>query len=627
MAVQKDKKWTVESGQYNGPGTQVEEDGITFSFVTEQCEKVELLIYQGMTDKLLASVPMELQPWRGTVRCKKVSGLKPEQITYNYLVDGKEVVDPAARVVLGRPVFGDPKVPGPHQVRGSFIKKGFDWKDDRLLSIPYEDVTAYYLHVRGFTKNRRSGVSHKGTFRGIIEKIPYLTDLGVNQLILMPAYEFNEIMREEAPKAGPFRNMAPNGQDPEAVPAEDKWKLNYWGYTTSNYYAPKCSYSAGSKPDVEFKEMVRALHQAGIEVIMEFAFPDDYGLGFIERCLSWWAVEYHVDGFSMLTRTDYIQALARYPLLKRIKLMGPFFDISGKDRLAFPQRFLADYNDGFKTDCRKMLKGDEGMLGGFVDRMKANDDQKAVMNYITGHDGFTLMDLVSYDSKHNEENGEQNQDGPQTDYSWNCGVEGPTRKKAILALRLRQMKNAMSMLLLAQGTPVLLAGDEFGNSQKGNNNPYCIDSELTWVDWQHKSDKLGAELYEFTKQLIAFRKTHQVFHLNRRLTGSDEISCGYPDFSCHAEHAWYGDYTFQSRHIGLMYCRMDGQNREFVYIAYNFHWDPQSFALPYLPTGMNWKIVMDTSGGEIAGSGKETAEEQVRQVTVPGRCICVLEGR
>jgi len=229
-----------------------------------------------------------------------------------------------------------------------------------------------------------------------------------------------------------------------------------------------------------------------------------------------------------------------------------------------------------------------------------------------------MMDLVSYDKKHNDENGEFGQDGAESEYSWNCGVEGPTRKRQIRQLRLRQIKNAFAMLLLSKGTPMLLAGDEAGNSQGGNSNPYCLDSPVTWVDWG--SRKTSHEIFSFVKELIAFRKAHPI------LTGggsAQTVSCGYPAFSCHSERAWFAATDYQTRHAGLMYCGLENGEETFIYVACNFHWDPQSFALPYLPEGLAWHTVISTGQEEAAGSASADAEI-CREFTLPGRTIKVL---
>ena len=555
--------------------------------------EASVIVYEKGTDNVLATVPFEKSDYEGIVRSAVIEGFDPAQIEYNFLVGDEILQDEKAQLIRGRKPFGKRPAPAGEALRCGFAAADFDWGDDAPLRLPYADTVSYYLHVRGYTKHPRSGVVNKGTFSGIIEKIPHIKSLGVNQIILMPAYEFEETNEKDS-------------------------RINYWGYTKSWYFAPKAGYAAGDEPDVEFKTMIRSLHKEGIEVIMEFAFPDSSAMSFMEECLSWWVREYHVDGFLLTVCSAFSRMLAASPLLADVKLMTGYFDtdILPAPAKGFP-KVLADMNDGFKTDCRRLLKGDEDTLGAFAQRMRQNYKEKACINYIAGHDGFTLMDLVSYERKYNEDNGEHGRDGAAVEYSWNCGAEGPSRKGAVKKLRMRQMKNAMAMVFLAQGTPMLLAGDEFGNSQKGNNNPWCQDNEISWIDWGR--EQTNRELTDFIRLLAEIRKKHPVLHLDRPLTGQDTASCGFPDFSCHSSRAWVGAFEYQNRHIGLMYC-LCGDEEDYIYAAFNLHWDPQSFALPYLPDGVSWQVQADTSGT------LDLNENPERELTLPGRSVAILAG-
>lgn len=616
MAENKRQKITALEGSYHGLGAQVEKDGITFSVAVPSEEAVSLLLYYRGTEEIAQEIPFPDRGYLGVVRTIKVSGITPDQYEYNYRIGKKIVTDPAARLISASPVFGDRTPRREHQRRAGFVKQGFDWREDKNpLRIPYEDGILYHLHVRGFTKQKNSRVRHKGTFLGLQEKLPYLKELGINQVLLMPAYEFDEIIKDPIMEASVAEAEKQEGG-----------RLNYWGYVPGFYFAPKRAYCATNQPDVEFKTMVRTFHENGIEVFMEFAFPDPVDVEMAGNCLSWWVQEYHVDGFSLLMNSESASLLAGNPVLRKTKLLSGYFPterIYPEGRIN-PFRNLAECNDGFKIAARKLLKGDEDQLSGFVDRVRHNPKDSGTVNYITSHDGFTLMDLVSYDKKHNEANGEQGRDGADCEYSWNCGTEGPTKKRMITRLRQQQMKNAFAMLLLAQGTPMILAGDEFGNSQQGNNNPYCHDSELTWVDWSR--ERSGQELTAFVKELIKFRREHRILHMEKRLTGSDTLSCGYPDFSCHGSRAWYGAFEYQNRHVGLMYCGLYAASSEFVYVAYNFHWEPQTLALPNLPEGQGWCIKLDTADiKEEAGVKRDVSGcVEGREILLPARSVCVL---
>ena len=334
---------------------------------------------------------------------------------------------------------------------------------------------------------------------------------------------------------------------------------------------------------------------------------------------------------------DELSTLAQDPLLSHTKIMSEGFQLEEiyEERHIPNFRNLAEYNDGFMLDVRRFLKGDEGQLAPFAWRARRNPSEYAVINYMANHNGFTLLDAVSYDEKHNEANGEENHDGTDYNYSWNCGEEGPSRKKKTLALRARQLRNAFVLLLLSQGTPLIYGGDERGNSQSGNNNVYCQDNELSWVNW--KTGKAFGFLTDYVKGLIAFRRAHPVFHQKQELRMTDYLSCGHPDLSYHGKRAWLGDFENYSRSVGAFYggdyieANSGGKETDsFFYVAYNMHWIPHEFALPDLPGKGNWKIAIDTGLEGTAGiyeEGKEPLLSDQRTVTVPERTILVLTGR
>ena len=422
-------------------------------------------------------------------------------------------------------------------------------------------MIAYSLHVRGFTKHRSSKVPHKGTFQGVIEKIPYLKELGINQIQCMPVYEFDECAKE---------------------------KLNYWGYGPAYFFAPKESYAAGRSAVHELKDMVRACHSAGIEVVLEMPFASDTAPQTALECLRFYMMEYHIDGFVVNPYAVPWDMLSNDPFLKDIKLIR-------KD-------------DEFQNVMRRFLKGDENMVNDVIRELCRHSSADGKCNYITAQTGFTLWDLVSYDGKHNEANGENNADGPDYNFSWNCGAEGPSRKKAVLNLRKNQVKNALFLLLTAQGTPCLLAGDEFYNTQHGNNNVYCQDNETSWVDWSRlKSDD---SLFRFVKGLIAFRKKYPCLHRKEELQGLDRCACGMPDVSWHGEHAWRVQADVASRQLGVLYAGAD-TGTENCFIAYNMHWLAHTYALPSPGKDRKWCLAGDTARGML-----ETPEDLAEQKSI-----------
>lgn len=591
-------------------------DGVQFAVSASQESAVSLLLYRKGKEEVEREIPFE-EDAIGDVRFLFVGGLEDKEYEYNYYIDGNVVQDPCAEVLAGDKSFGTPLAKEKiHSVRCGFPWEKYDWQQDVRPNIAYEDAIMYNLHVRGFTKQAGSGVKHKGTFLGIAEKVEYLSGLGINQVKLMPAYEFNEIIEK-------FPGMQSAFTPPEEAL---KTEINYWGYTEGYYFAPNRAYAATSDVVKEFKDMVKVLHAHGIEVIMEIYFPPAVNPRMIPSCLIHWMQAYHVDGFHLMGDQNLFNYIAKDPLFSTTKLLGIYFPVneiypSGR----YPKRKnLAECNDCFQINMRKLLKSEEDQLNQFVSLIKKNPAGSGVINYITNHDGFTLQDLVSYDEKHNEANGENNRDGNPYSYSWNCGVEGPTKRKKILELRQRQMKNAFLLMLLSQGTPMLLAGDEFGNSQDGNNNPYCQDNEITWLDW--KATRRNAKLLEFVKETIAFRKRHKILHMPTELLVMDSLSCGYPDVSYHGNRAWYGAFENVNRQIGVMYCGEYAGEDCFLYVAYNLHWIAHEFALPNLQEDLQWRIAIHTEDG-VYREGEEPELAGQKMFTVPARTIVVLIGR
>ncbi|MCD7736137.1 MAG: hypothetical protein LUI07_04110 [Lachnospiraceae bacterium] len=514
-----------------------------------------------------------------------------------------------------------------HGIRGAFVTGSYRWGNATLPDIPFCDAVMYHLHVRGFTMGRNSGVRQKGTFAGLRQKIPYLKSLGVNQVKLMPVYDFPEIEAPVAPSGSPKSQAEAMAHALDPQSGVQPFRRNFWGYGTGFYFAPKASYAATERADVEFKDMIKAFHAAGIEVLLEFSFHAGADIGMICDCLSYWASEYHIDGFSLVGRENLADELARLPLFCSRKLICSWYSEDTVSANAEETHYqIAQSNNGFMNDCRQLLKGDANYLEAFSWRMRQNPSGCAQINYMTNHDGFTLLDLVSYNMKHNEQNGEMGRDGSASDFSWNCGEEGPSGKRGIARLRMRQRKNACAMMLLSQGTPMLMAGDEFGNSQNGNNNPWCHDSELTWLDWNHT--KAGRELTEFVRRLIAYRKEHRVLRQNMQLQCTDYLSSGYPDLSFHGERAWYGDLGQSNLHMGCMYSGHYAGEEGFLYIAWNFHWEEQQLALPLIPDSYSWFCVMDTSLTEsFPPSCRQRNLGNSRAFSVTPRTVVILEGK
>ena len=541
-----------------------------------------------------------------------------DECEYAFEADGERFADPCGRSYPGRQQWGKleqvrilPTVPVRQDI--------FDWEGDRPLRIAYEDCVVYRAHVRGLTKHVSSGVENRGTFAGVVEKIPYMKALGITTLELLPVAEFREVMMPEQVDGNPYGESEPTG------------KLNYWGYAAAYYYAPKASYAGrGKNPATEFKNMVKALHRAGIELVTELYFTGKEPPSSVLEVVRFWVREFHVDGVH-LTGEAPSWMMAQDPYLTDTKLWAASWDgvPSGPAR----DKHLGEYNDGFMVDMRRALKGDEEQMNNLIFRNRRNPAGWGVLNYIAGTNGFTMMDMVSYEQKHNEANGEGNRDGSDYNYSWNCGIEGPTRKKKLMELRGKQIRNAVLMVFLSQGTPLLLAGDEFGNSQGGNNNAYCQDNETSWLNWNQ--EKSHGDLLEFVKYVIAFRKAHPVFHMDREPRVMDYLACGHPDISYHGVNAWRPEFENFRRQIGILYCgeygkRADGTRDDYFFVTYNMHWEPHEFALPNLPREQEWKIAFDTNDNGANGfypQGEELSLENQKKYMVPPRSVVVFIGK
>ncbi len=655
-------------------------DGMNFAISIPNEEECILKLFHKKTGVMAASFLLTSEYKTGNVFSCMLSELmvkenpdlkelihlfdKTDAYTYIYEVNGKEFVDSYAKLIYGREVYGEvnsqqqtygqvnsqqqtygqvnsqrqtygqgvyregskrqenflrgnhgENLKLNHKLCSSLLPEDYPWEGDKPLYIPYSQLIIYKLHLRGFTKHPSSKVKNPGTFQGLTEKIPYLKELGINCIQLMPIYEFNENIWEKGI----------GGQ---------KIKLNYWGYSEDNFYfAPKSSYAANpAQADIELKSMISKLHQEKIEVILEMYFPYGTNHILILDCLKYWAMEYHIDGFHLIGESIPRTTIAMEPLLNKTKLFATCWDKEQIYNKGFVPAFknLAEYNDGYSVDIKGFLRGDESKVSSFASRFKYNPDKFGVINYITSNDGFTLMDLYSYDVKHNEANGENNRDGLDYNYSWNCGKEGETNNRSILNLRRKQIRNAFTILLLSQGTPLILAGDEFGNSQLGNNNAYCQDNEISWINWDDLNN--NKDIFEFVKPLISIRKCHPILHMKYPLKSMDYISSGYPDLSYHGTKAWYPDYSFYSRMLGIMlagqYAKVNSWENDInFYIAWNMHWEEHAFDLPSLPKNMKWHVLIDTAGDKVVEDLELIPLSSQSKYEVKDRSIAVLIGK
>jgi len=673
--------------------------GVNFSIYSRYATACTLVLLKKHQQEPFAEIPFPDEFRIGNVYSMVVFDLDYENLEYGYRMDGpfnpseghwfdrsKILIDPYAKIIGGRDVWGvQPDWNDPYAHRARIAFDDFDWEDDRPLEIPPEDLIIYEAHVRGFTRHPSSGVKHPGTFAGIREKIPYLKELGINAIELMPVFEFDE-----------FENSRPHPQTGEQL-------LNYWGYSSVGFFAPKAGYAAtghlGMQVD-EFKALVKQLHKNGIEVILDVVFnhtaegnengpyisfrgldnqtyymltPEGYYFNFsgcgntlncnnpvvrsmVLDCLRYWASEYHIDGFrfdlaSILGRDPWgaplanpplLESLAFDPILAKCKLIAEAWDAGGLYQVGSFPAFgrWAEWNGKYRDTVRKFLKGEAGTIGEIAQCLQGSPNLYAgagrspatSVNFITAHDGFTLSDLVSYNDKHNEVNGEYNNDGTNDNESWNCGVEGPTDDPGILALRGRQMRNAMTLLIVSQGIPMLLMGDEIGRSQYGNNNTYCHDSELTWFDWTLRDR--NSNFFRFVRHCLAFRKAHPVLRNRDHFHNQDRVGSGYADITWHGTQAWNADWSSGSRTLAFLLCgkhaREGTVQDDYIYVAANMHWHSHHFELPGLPPGMAWHVFVNTacpSPEESWEPGTEPRLDHQSSILLGDRSVVVLVGR
>ena len=613
---------TLSEGNFTTMGAAFEGEGVCFTFEADKEMRCRILLFDRASKDLIEAIDVPGEYCIGSLRSVTVTGPDFSACMYLYEIDGKRVLDPYAKRIIGREKWHNLKRANDNfSVYAGFEKKVSLWKEDAFPEVPSKDMILYKLNVRGFSMDG-SGVKEKGTFAGLTEKIPYFKELGVTSLEVMPIYEFEEfILPEEIVNPRTWEKNEGDMIEPLKINASD-YKVNLWGYTAGNYFAPKSSYSSSEDAAKELKTLIHALHENGIELIMEMFFVNGMNPSLILDVLRHWVVEYHVDGFSLIGDNLPLQAITGDMILRRTKLIYYGFDSDMLANSKYGNLFIS--NDDFMYPVRKLLNRMEGRLYEFAAQMRRQGEGYSFINYICSNNGFTLNDLFSYGEKHNEANGENNQDGWEWNFSSGCGEEGPTRKKKILEIRNRQIKNALCAVLLSQSVPMILAGDEFGNSQGGNNNAYCQDNRTGWVSWS--SLKSHADIFEFTKSLIKFRKEHPSIRMERPMQMTDYRRLGLPDLSYHCEHPWVNEISANRFAVGMMYCGGYGGDDfgSTVYICYNFHAGMQLMALPKLPKGKCWACLMKTAEGDGKFSYPPAILSNQTTLMIGGQSVTIL---
>ena len=676
----------IRPGFFRMYGACVASNGVSFTINSHGATRCTLLLFKPQAPKPYARIPFPDSYRIGDTYSMLVYDIKPDEFEYAFSFDGpyepakgllfneeNVLLDPYSRAVTGQRKWGEkPEGGKDFEYRARVVKSSFDWGNIKQLEQPFEDLVIYEIHVRGYTKDKSSGVSAPGTFAGLKDKIPYLKDLGINAVELMPIFEFDEM---------------------ESARVVDGVQLyNYWGYNTVSFFAPNTSYAFNEEHNHEgdeLKSLIKALKENGIEVILDVVFnhtaegnemgpcfsfkgidnnvyymltPDAHyynfsGCGnvmncnhpvvrnFIIDCLRHWAIEYRVDGFrfdlaSILGRDQngapmanppILESLAFDPVLGKMKLIAEAWDAGGLYQVgSFPSwNRWAEWNGRYRDDMRSFLKGDDGMAGNAITRITGSRDlyspesrgHKASVNFLTCHDGFTLYDLYSYNEKHNEKNGWNNTDGDNNGHSWNCGAEGETDDPNVNGLRRRLIKNAFAALLCSRGPAMFFAGDEFCNTQFGNNNAYCQDNIISWLDWSRLEE--FKEIHDFVRHMIQFRKEHPIL---RKMTKPS--SCQFPEISVHNGTPFNASTDYKTKLIGIMYAGRNEEDTEddIVFYCMNAYWEPLVMQLPVLPNGKHWHVDTNTNAEYFDGEDftEKTELLGVNTIRVPARTTIIL---
>ena len=664
----------VRPGFYNSEGAVPTARGVSFTIHSVGATGCTLLLFRPQEKEPYARLKYPEAYHIGNTFAMLVFGLKIDEFEYAFQLDGpydesrgllfdknNVLLDPFAKAVTGQRNWGErPESDEGFVYHARVVENNFDWGKMTFPEIPAEDLIIYETHVRGFSKDASSGVTAGGTFEGLRQKIPYLKDLGVNAIELLPIFEFDEM---------------------ESARVVDGVQLyNYWGYNTVSFFAPNTSYSSvveHNHEGDELKLLISELKANGMEVILDVVFnhtaegnengpcfsfkgidnniyymltPDGHyynfsGCGnamncnhpimrkFIIDCLRYWVMEYRVDGFrfdlaSILTRDQngapmpdppILQGIACDPILGHVKLIAEAWDAAVLYQVgSFPAfRRWSEWNGRYRDDMRRFLKGDGSMAGTAINRIIGSTDlydpvhrgESASVNFLTCHDGFTLYDLYSYNTKHNEKN------------SWNCGVEGETDDPQIEGLRRRMVKNAFATLLCSRGPAMFYGGDEFCNTQFGNNNAYCQDNIISWLDWT-RLEKYR-EIHDFVRYMIGFRKRYAILRKKTK-----PVACNLPEISIHNGYPWNGGTDSNSRLIGIMYAGRDEHDTrdDIVFYCMNAYWETLVMQLPELPNGLQWKVCVNTSVEYKDGRDMESYTEFYYKKTlkVPPRTAIVL---
>lgn len=623
-------QYRTSEGNYVRMGPDRKEHHVIFTFEGEKEDKCEIVLLDPKSRQKI-KIPAKDEYCRGSLRSIAVWDVDMDRMLYYYEINGKQVLDPYAPAIAGREVWNDPaREKRQYRVYGCMEAGLYAWDGDKNPEIPRQDMIMYKLHVRGFTMDLPKKDSAAGTFLALEKKLPYLKKLGITTLELMPVYEFEELFipkKQEIPGYLKER-MQDELHTTDQKSTADSGKINYWGYGPGNYFAVKAGY-AHDKTNVsgEFKDLVKKMHQLGMECVMEMYFPDNTNHNLILDALRYWTGNYHIDGFHLLGSDLPVKAIVQDVMLSRTKFFYEAFE-PGMEGSSRHYKNLFVYRDEYLFPARKILNHINGDMQEFLNQQKKQEPQKGFVNYIAGNNGFTLMDSLMYNDRHNEENGENNEDGCAWNFSCNYGIEGPTRKRYIQELRDKQWRNAMIMLMTAQGVPLIWAGDEMGNSQNGNNNAYCQDNPTGWTTWSNSVT--NSRKTEFLRKMIGFRRVHGLLACDQPFQFCDYKSNGCPDVSYHGESAWLSGIQPGRMCIGVLYCGAyadEDANTDDLYIGFNFFSGISSLALPRLKEERKWYMAVNSADKKQPFYEEPQIYRDQQLLTLSPQSICILIGK
>ena len=614
-----ENKKMVSPGSFMYFGTRRRGDGVEFTFEQKTKKPAAILLYDRKTKALVEEVEIRPEYRMGRVDSCLLTGYDWDNLCYRIRRDGAVENDENATVIVGREKWNDPdRAAASFEVYCGFPSEEYKWTDEAYRRPTSSELILYKLHMRGFTMNSGLSAKKAGNIAGFMERIDRVLDMGVTAIEFMPLYDFEEVSYT--------RTYVYDGSRSENV-TEPTGKINYWGYGNAFYYAPKASYF-GDKPDISMKAMVDMLHSRGIAVVMEMTFDERFTSDYeIVNNLRYWVREYHIDGFHLLGARLPLQMIAEDPFLADTYLFNDGFEPELLNREKDAKRLFI-YDDQFLYPLRKLQNHMEGRMSELAAATRRCNPHFGYVNNAANTTGFCLYDVYSYGEKHNEANGEENRDGSNYNYSYNYGVEGPSRSRKLDAIRKKSVRTALASVLLAQGVPMILAGDEYLNTQQGNNNPYCQDNDISWVNF--RNNKSREETRALVKALITFRKAHPVLSLDTPMHMNDYRQTGLPDLSYHAYEPWVMGIGPEKKSIGMLYCGAygDGENTDDIMVCYNFHYEEDYFALPRLSGRKKWHLWLNTASEEIPDEKDlPVFEGENGEVTVPGGSITILIGR